>query len=228
MATAMERKLLGLFFDILRFIRIISVLRFLLSRPDRHCAGTIAAIGNNGKGVVGVIPNADTTSGIKLHIGKGLNDSGSGSSAGVVAAVVDCVAKGANVISMSLGGGGYSNSESSTYEDIYLNDDVLIIAAAGNGGNSGLSYPASYPSVMSVAAVDSNENRASFSQYNEQVEISGPGVGVRSTIPGGYDDYSGTSMGKSKSVVAIVTSESSPDTAHLYLNVMRVVQQLLT
>ena len=107
----------------------------------RHCAGTIAAIGNNGIGVVGVIPNADTTSGIKLHIGKGLSDSGSGTSAGVLAAVSDCVDKGANIISMSLGGGGFSDSENDVYEEAYLNDDVLIIAAAGNGGNSGLSYP---------------------------------------------------------------------------------------
>merc|ERR1712176_11519 len=74
------------------------------------------------------------------------------------------------------------------------------IAAAGNGGNSALSYPASYKSVMSVAAVDSNENKAGFSQYNEQTEISGPGVSVKSTVTGNsgstfsYASYSGTSM----------------------------------
>merc|ERR1712157_713158 len=70
----------------------------------------------------------------------------------------------------------------------------------GNSGNSALSYLALYKSVMSVAAVDSNENKAGFSQYNEQVEISGPGVNVKSTITDnsgstfGYKSYGGTSM----------------------------------
>lgn len=153
--------------------------------------------------MVGVILNEDTISGIKLHIGKGLTYGGSGNSAGVLAAVAACVENGANVISMSLGGGGYSQTENSTYEDVYVKNGVLIIAAAGNGGNSGMSYPASYPSVMSVAAVDSRSyNRASFSQYNGQVEISGPGVKVESTIPGNkYASWNGTSMGKFQSSV---------------------------
>ena len=47
---------------------------------------------------------------------------------------------------------------------------------------------------MSVAATDSSDNKASFSQWNDQVEIAGPGVGVTSTIPGGYATWSGTSM----------------------------------
>lgn len=58
-----------------------------------------------------------------------------------------------------------------------------------------MSYPASYDALMSVAAVDSNENKASFSQYNAQVEIAGPGVNVKSTLPNNqYASYSGTSM----------------------------------
>jgi len=73
-------------------------------------------------------------------------------------------------------------------------------AAAGNSGNSAPSYPASYPTVMSVGAVNSNRNIASFSQYNDQVEISAPGVGVESTVTTGggsgfgYASFSGTSM----------------------------------
>merc|ERR1711862_660121 len=72
---------------------------------------------------------------------------------------------------------------------------ILFIAAAGNGGSSSLLYPASYPALMSVAAIDSNKNTASFSQYNNQVEISGPGVAIKSTIPNNqYATWSGTSM----------------------------------
>merc|ERR1711983_680287 len=117
-----------------------------------------------------------------------------------MAAVQACVDNGSNVISMSLGGGGFSDSVNQQYYGHYKDDDVLIIAAAGNGGNSALSYPASYKSVMSVAAVDSSENKAGFSQYNEQTEISGPGVSVKSTVTGSsgstfsYSSYSGTSM----------------------------------
>jgi len=164
-----------------------------------HCAGTIGAVGNNSKGVVGVIPGSLNDK-FSFFIGKGLSDSGSGSTSSVMAAVQACVDNGSNVISMSLGGGSPSNTVNQQYYGHYKNDDVLIIAAAGNGGNSALSYPASYESVMSVAAVDSSENKAGFSQYNEQTEISGPGVSVKSTVTGNsgstfsYASYSGTSM----------------------------------
>merc|ERR1711971_956681 len=164
-----------------------------------HCGGSIGAVGNNAKGVVGVIPGSLNDK-FSFFIGKGLTDNGSGSTSSVMAAVQACVDNGSNVISMSLGGGSPSDTVNQQYYGHYKGDDVLIIAAAGNSGNSALSYPASYKSVMSVAAVDSSENKAGFSQYNEQVEISGPGVNVKSTItdnPGstfGYKSYSGTSM----------------------------------
>ena len=91
-------------------------------------------------------------------------------------AVSKCVSNGAKIISMSLGGGAPSNIEANQFKSYYENDGVLIVAAAGNSGNNDLSYPASYPAVMSIAAHDINGNRASFSQYNSQVEISGPGM----------------------------------------------------
>merc|ERR1719278_1274057 len=164
-----------------------------------HCAGSIGALGDNSKGVVGVIPNSISDK-FSFFIGKGLSDSGSGSTTSVMAAVQACVDNGSNVISMSLGGGAPSDTVNQQYYGHYKGDDVLIIAAAGNGGNSALSYPASYKSVMSVAAVDSSENKAGFSQFNEQTEISGPGVAVKSTITRNsgttfsYQSYSGTSM----------------------------------
>jgi len=159
-----------------------------------HCSGTVAGKGDNGKGVVGVIPN-NAGGKFQLLIGKALSNSGSGSTSGVMKAIDDCVNQGANVISLSLGGGSSSASIEEDYKDYYKNDDVLFVAAAGNGGNTAYSYPASYAAVMSVAAVDSNENKAAFSQWNDQVEISGPGVAVKSTIPtNNYASWSGTSM----------------------------------
>jgi Subtilisin-like serine proteases len=113
----------------------------------------------------------------------------------LVSAVEECVDSGANVVNMSLGGGGFAQFERDAYNRIYEEDGVLLVAAAGNGGNTAFSYPASYPAVMSVAAVDSDGFIASFSQRNSQVEIAAPGVGVLSTVTGGgYRRFDGTSM----------------------------------
>jgi len=190
-----------------------------------HCAGTIGAIGGNNIGVTSV--NPDPTK-FTFHIGKGLTDSGSGSTAGVLAAVDGCVAAGAKVISMSLGGGSWSQAAHDAYKDAYENSSVLIIAAAGNSGNSALSYPASYPHVMSVAAVDSSGNKAGFSQYNAQVEIAAPGVQVQSTITTSsgtqfsYASYSGTSMAcpHVAGVAALVWSNFPDCTNHQIRNVL--------
>merc|ERR1711983_109860 len=159
-----------------------------------HCSGTVAGLGENSKGVVGVIP--DNMNGkFQLVIGKALSDSGSGSNSGVLGAVQSCVHNGAKVISLSLGGGGYSSATDEFYNNLYENEDILFVAAAGNGGSGSKLYPASYPALMSVAAIDSNKNKASFSQYNDQVEISAPGVSVKSSLPDDkYASWSGTSM----------------------------------
>lgn len=156
-----------------------------------HVAGTIAAIGGNDEGVVGVNRNGQ----VKMHIVKVFNNSGNwawGSS--LIAAVEACVDSGSNIVSMSLGGGGFLQSEYDAYKRIFTEDDVLLVAAAGNGGNTAYSYPASYDYVMSVAATDSNDNVASFSQKNDQVDIAAPGVGVLSTLPS-HVASSGTRLG---------------------------------
>ena len=80
-----------------------------------------------------------------------------------------------------------------------MTPESLSIAASGNdgtsSGNDAYSYPASYDVVMSVAAINSSKNVASWSQKNSQVEIAAPGVGVESTLPNNsYDAWSGTSM----------------------------------
>jgi len=156
-----------------------------------HVAGTIAAIGGNGQGVVGVNPSGQ----LGLHIVKVFNDSGRWAyGSDLVKAIEQCQQAGANVTSMSLGGSGQSAAERQAFANSYA-QGMLHIAAAGNGGNSSMSYPASYDAVVSVAAVDSRENKASFSQYNSQVEIAAPGVGVNSTWNNsGYKSISGTSM----------------------------------
>lgn len=156
-----------------------------------HVAGTISAVGGNNQGVVGVNRNGQ----LGLHIVKVFNDSGNWAyGSDLIAAIDQCQKAGANVTSMSLGGSGSSQAEQAAFDASYA-QGMLHIAAAGNAGNSTKSFPASYNAVVSVAAVDSNEAKASFSQYNDQVEIAAPGVGVQSTYKdGGYKSLSGTSM----------------------------------
>jgi len=159
-----------------------------------HCSGTVSGIGGNDKGVVGVIPN-NAGGRFQLVIANSLMGSGSGSGSGVLAGVTTCVENGAKVVSLSLGGYYYSSISEEFYKKLYEEQGILFIAAAGNGGNSNKLYPASYPSLMSVAAIDSNKNRASFSTFNDQVEISAPGVLIESSLPGNnYAKWSGTSM----------------------------------
>jgi len=156
-----------------------------------HVAGTIAAIDNN-VGVVGVNRNGK----VGLHIERLFANNGRpifGST--LIGLANGCVEAGSTIISMSLGGARPMQAESDAFERIYKENNVLVVAAAGNAGNSAYSYPASYDAVMSVAAIDENSNVAYFSQKNDQVDIAAPGVDVLSTkTGGGYVAYSGTSM----------------------------------
>jgi subtilisin family serine protease len=144
-----------------------------------HVAGTISAV-NNTIGVVGVMPNAK----INLYISKVFDATGSAPSSTIVKGMKQCMRAKANVVSMSLGGSGASKMEQRAVTRM-AGKNMLIIAAAGNAGDSTISYPAGFAEVVSVAAVDSNKVFASFSQFNSDVELSGPGVGVLSTVPMG-------------------------------------------
>jgi serine protease len=155
-----------------------------------HVAGTIAAL-NNSVGVIGVAPNNL----LNLHIVRVFNDAGSWAySSGLVAALDQCRSAGSHVVNMSLGGSFKSKTEENAFQQAY-NAGVLPVAAAGNAGNTRHSYPASYPSVVSVAAIDENKEVASFSQQNNQVELSAPGVAVLSTYPTGSGTTSTVTVG---------------------------------
>jgi len=157
-----------------------------------HVAGTIAAKANNATGVAGVAFNAS------LVICKGLRG---GAGVGLTSDIANCItwthSKGAKVISMSLGGGASTTLQTAVanaWEGGAATGSVLV-AAAGNDGNSTVSYPAGYAQVVSVAATDHTDAKASFSNTNADVEVAAPGVDVLSTIPGGqYLELSGTSM----------------------------------
>ncbi|HEU4843809.1 MAG TPA: S8 family serine peptidase [Burkholderiaceae bacterium] len=145
-----------------------------------HVAGTIAAIDNAGVGVVGVNPGRQ----LSLHIVKVFGADGWAYTSTLIGAANKCGAAGANVISMSLGGGDRSIAEERAFDGL-ARRGVLAIAAAGNDGNDVQSYPAGYASVVSVGALDQNRQIAGFSQFTPKVELSAPGVQVLSTVPMG-------------------------------------------
>ncbi|MFY0688633.1 MAG: S8 family serine peptidase [Cyclobacteriaceae bacterium] len=159
-----------------------------------HCAGTIAAEGNNGIGVVGVNWKAS------LMALKFLGSGGSGNTSDAIEALEYAILNGANLTSNSWGGGGYS---AAMEEMIWAANDAnqLFVAAAGNANNNNDAspyYPSSYPNdnLISVAASDHNDMKASFSSYGAtSVDIAAPGVNIYSCQPNdGYASLNGTSM----------------------------------
>jgi subtilisin family serine protease len=140
-----------------------------------HCSGTVLGLDNT-EGVIGVGPSAS------LIIGKVLNNGGYGVDSWIATAIDWAVTQGADVISMSLG----EDVPDPALEDACLNAfnaGVLVVASAGNASNSAPNYPASFPGVMSISAVDSNSDLASFSSFGPLVSVTAPGVDVLSSVP---------------------------------------------
>lgn len=187
-----------------------------LCHHGTHVAGTIAAVGGNGKGVIGVNPNEN----LALHIVKVFEDNpssasgcGWGYSSDLVGALDACMAaKGSKklIVNMSLGGSIKSRTEQRAFGNAY-NAGVLSVAAAGNDGSNRNSYPASYDSVISVAAVDSALVVADFSQQNSQVELAAPGVAVRSTVTMDFGFDESLIIGSSS--FDAIGMEGSPDSS---------------
>lgn len=155
-----------------------------------HVVGTIAAAGYNGTGVVGVSPGTASIYMVRVFG----NDGAWAYSSTLLDAAQRCQQAGCKIISMSLGGSLKSRTEENGLKALYNNGSgVLLIAAAGNDGTTRTSYPAGYASVVSVAAIDQTKAVADFSQKNSDVELSGPGVGVLSTVP--YADVNTVAVG---------------------------------
>jgi thermitase len=152
-----------------------------------HVAGTIGARGNNGVGVTGVNWQ------VSLMPVRVLDAGGSGSNTNVTAGLTYACTHGASIVNASLGGTGYSTP---MRDAIAACPNTLFVVAAGNdGGNNdtNLHYPCNYgappdnlPNVICVAASDSNDALAGFSNYGASVDLAAPGVNIPSTWPA-YD-----------------------------------------
>lgn len=155
-----------------------------------HVAGIVAAVNNNTTGIASAGNNR-----VKVMPIKGTaNYAGNRAITHGYEGVAYAVNQGAKIISLSWGGGGYSQLEQDVINDAYANG-VMVIAAAGNEGNSVLQYPAAYEHVVAVASLDIDDGMSSFSSYGEYVDLSAPGRGILSTIPfNTYASFNGTSM----------------------------------
>ncbi|MFM6929971.1 MAG: S8 family peptidase [Bdellovibrio sp.] len=166
-----------------------------------HCAGNVAARGDNGKGIAGVAPN------VKIMSLRFITEKGQGTTADAIKAIKYAVDNGAKVLSNSWGSEGEDPNEGTENKALrdaiqYAQDKgVLFIAAAGNGhkgvgydndSDSAPAYPASYANenIVSVAALDSRDKLGSFSNWGlRSVDIGAPGVAVFSTMVGNnYSD----------------------------------------
>jgi len=188
-----------------------------------HVAGTIAAVTNNSTGVAGTAYNAKVVpvrvlgkcGGYTSDIADAIVWASGGTVSGVPAN-----ANPAEVINMSLGGGG---SCSTTYQNAIngaVSRGTTVVVAAGNSNtNVSSSVPANCANVIAVAATTSAGARASFSNYGAGIDISAPGQNILSTLNTGtstpdsasYASYSGTSMAAPHvaGVVALMQSVAS-------------------
>lgn len=155
--------------------------------------GSASAATNNGKGVAGVgyksrllftkhsADNQKTTNGSVYDAYSGM----------LYAANQGDV----KIINCSFGGSGRSQIIQDIINYIVLDRNCLIVAAAGNSGNNKPSYPAAYDNVLSVAATDSKDAKASFSNFGTTVDIAAPGVGILTTdFDNTYNSVDGTSF----------------------------------
>ncbi|KAI9291221.1 putative subtilisin-like protease precursor [Neoconidiobolus thromboides FSU 785] len=151
-----------------------------------HCAGTI---GSRSYGV---------SKKVNIVAVKVLDSSGSGSWSGIISginwAAGDKRGSRGNIISMSIGGGKIDSVNNAV--DAATNQGILSVVAAGNSNDDACSYsPASASTAFTVGASDINDNKASFSNYGQCVDIIAPGVNILSTWNnGGTNTISGTSM----------------------------------
>lgn len=175
-----------------------------------HVAGIIAARGTPPKGLRGVAPGVTLRAYRVFPAGQG-----SASSFAIAKAIDQAVADKCDLLNMSLGGGGADPVLKAAVDDARAAGSLCIIAA-GNDSRGPVSFPASEDMALAVSAfgrkgtfptsstegddvaapfgTDKKNFIAEFSNIGPQVDLTGPGVGIMSTVPGGYAEISGTSM----------------------------------
>lgn len=151
-----------------------------------HIAGIMSAL-NNDRGVKGAIDNGN----VELHIQKVIEVEKSTNFAiaedDLIESIEICANEGSNIINLSLSSPNYSVELQNLINKLTLQNDIIFIASAGNHGisNSYVSkaYPAAYNNVVSVGAININNELIDFSPAYDGVDIVAPGIDILSSIP---------------------------------------------
>jgi len=153
-----------------------------------HVAGTIAAIGNNGRGVIGIAPRA------KIMAVKGLDDNGSGTTASLVQALLYAARNGARVINNSWGGPGPSRAIFDAVTEAHALGAVVVVSAGNWNMDTNVICPARAPEAITVAALTPDWQKADFSNHGTKIDVLAPGVDVLSVLASGSSLASDPSM----------------------------------
>ncbi|HEY0710375.1 MAG TPA: S8 family serine peptidase [Polyangia bacterium] len=155
-----------------------------------HVAGTIAAVGNNGLGVVGVAFRS------KVIPLRALDDTGTGTDSTLASAIIYAADRGADVINASWGGEGSSQALTDAVNYAHALGAVFV-ASAGNLAKdvNGFS-PANLTNAIAVASLSPTNTLSSFSNFGNKIEVAAPGEDILSleAFSGGYMTQEGTSM----------------------------------
>lgn len=157
-----------------------------------HVAGIIAA-GQNQNGLRGVAPDAE------LYAIKVLDEEGNGYHSTIIKGIEWAIEQNVDIINLSVGGTDSSELLKAALDKANNEHGIIIVAAAGNNGyeaeDNSVEIPASYQTVIAVGATDSNDNRGQFSAHGENLELTAPGVRIKSTyLNNSYETRNGTSM----------------------------------
>lgn len=155
-----------------------------------HVAGIAGAATNNGIGIASVGFNVKIIPVKSSNQGQVITDAYSG--------VIWASENGADVINMSWGGSGFSQTGQNIINAAY-GEGCINVAAAGNDDVSSVFYPAGYANVISVASTTTNDAKSGFSNYGSWIDVAAPGSAIRSTYFNGsfqptYANLQGTSM----------------------------------
>ncbi|WP_052144751.1 S8 family serine peptidase [Halalkalibacter okhensis] len=173
-----------------------------------HVAGIVGAETNNREGISSIARDVRL---MPIKIG----DEYGASNMNIVKGIQYAVKNNASIINISLGSYQHSQAVHDAIKEA-VNKGIFVIAAAGNDGVQAEMYPAAYPEVLSVGAVDNKtDNLASFSNYGDWVSVTAPGVNIHSTcVKGNFEPYDSCSSSSSYMDLS-GTSMAAPMTASL-------------
>lgn len=182
-----------------------------------HIAGTIAAL-DNSFGVVGMAPNAE------LYAVKVADSSGDGYTSSVIQGIEWAINHKINIINMSFVSAQYSEMLHKAIQRA-TSAGIIIVAAAGNNGSGEdtVQYPARYPEVIAVGAIESSHHRTDFSATGDELDILAPGFGVMSTT---MNSEYGVSSGTSNAAAHVTGAVALLWSHHPSLNRQEVIDKL--